>query len=472
MRVSADKLDTFLARDGELLVARRRVQSRSEDVAALREFVARWADEWHSIERTLKTWLVKNGPETAERSANGRLPRRLAAILGRTGNNLRQLEKDLDKLGAVMAGDHRLLKQTADALDNELRRVRMLPFADACQGLDRMVRDLAQSGGKDVDLVIEGGAVELDRSILEGLKDPLRHLVRNAVDHGAEPPDERRRSGKPPRARIVVTAVLRGSQVEVSVSDDGRGIDTDALREQLRRRGLPEPADERQLADAVFLPGLSTARLITDVSGRGVGLDVVKGRVEALHGTIALTFTPGTGTRFALAVPLTLTTLRALLVAAGGQTFALPGTNVQKLVRIDPADLVSVAGREMLSLGDTPFPVVGLAESLGRALASRPAHPASGPLRSSPRVSGAWPLWWTNSLRSRKLLSRTWERGSAGCADISGATILPSGRIALVLNAANLVRSALAEPPPARRQRPPRGQRRPRKSDCWSWTTQ
>src|SRR5262249_49074620 len=155
---------------------------------------------------------------------------------------------------------------------------------------------------------------------------------RNAVDHGAETPAERRAAGKPPAVRITIAAKLRGAQVAVTVADDGRGIDLGALRRQLRKRGLQEPTDDRELARAVFLPGLSTSRLVTDVSGRGVGLDAVKSSVEALHGVIDLDFAPGQGTRFTLAVPLTLTTLRALLVTANAQTFAFVDTVVQKLV--------------------------------------------------------------------------------------------------------------------------------------------
>jgi two-component system chemotaxis sensor kinase CheA len=440
VRVAAEKLDAFLARAGELLVARRRVQSRAEDVGVLREFVHRWADEWRPVEKALRKSLTKNGHD----AANGRLPRPVAAALGRAGDHLRQLEKDLDRLSTNMAADRRLLKQAADSLDDELRRVRMLPFADACQGLDRMVRDLARSHDKEVELSVEGGTVELDRSVLEGLKDPLRHLVRNAVDHGAEPPDERRRAGKAAQARVTVTAVLRGSQVEVAVADDGRGLDLDALRQQLRRRGLPEPADERELARAIFLPGLSTSRLITDVSGRGVGLDVVKGRVEALHGTVDVTFAPGDGTRFTLAVPLTLTTLRALLVETGGQTLALAGTNVQKLVRIGPDDLVSVAGREMLRLGDEPLPVAGLAETLGL----RPRAPASAGTRRPAVIVAAGEKRMAfvvdEFLTEQEIVIKNLGPRVRRVVQVSGATILPSGQIALVLNAASLIRAGLA----------------------------
>ncbi len=452
VRVAAEKLDAFLARNGELLVARRRVQLRAEDLRLLRDFVGHWSAEWRTVEKTLGKWLGRQGSssegspdfaETADGAALPRLPHRVAATLSHTGEHLRRLEKDLDRLSSTMAGDHRQLKQAADSLDDELRRVRMLPFAEACQGLDRTVRDLAQAGGKEVELFVEGGAVELDRSVLEGLKDPLRHLVRNAVDHGTESPNERRRAGKLAEARITVTAVFRGAQVEVSVADDGRGIDLEGLRQQLRRKGLPEPSDERELARSIFLPGLSTSRLITDISGRGVGLDVVKSRVEALHGTVDLAFTPGKGTRFTLAVPLTLTTLRALLLEAGGQTFALAGTNVRKLVRIGPDDLVSVAGQAMLSLGGTPLPVASLSQTLGLRAADLPG--AGGKKLAVVVAAGEKQMAFVvdELLAEQEIVIKNLGTRIRRVRQISGATILPSGRIALVLNAANLIRSAL-----------------------------
>jgi two-component system, chemotaxis family, sensor kinase CheA len=455
VRVAAEKLDAFLARDGELLVARRRIQSRLEEVTALREFGADWTAEWRAGEKALRQWLKKTSaassaptarPE-AIRTLDARLPRAVAAALARAGTNLRQLDKTLDRLAANMSADHRQLRQAADALDDELRRVRMIPFADACQGLERMVRDLAQAGGKEVALVVEGGTVELDRSILEGLKDPLRHLVRNAVDHGAEPPAERRAAGKPAQVRITVAAVLRGSQVEVQVADDGRGIDRDALRQTLRRKGLPAAADEQELLAALFLPGVSTSRLITDVSGRGVGLDVVKSRVEALHGTVRVTSVPGNGARFTLAVPLTLTTLRALLVEAGGQTFALAGMNVERLIHLGPDDLVSVAGREMLAQATGPLPVATLAETLGLhgREAIRPAGKRPAVIVAAAEKRMAFVV--DELLAEQEIMIKNLGPRVRRLRRVSGATILPSGRIALVLNAASLIRSALGRAP-------------------------
>ena len=232
------------------------------------------------------------------------------------------------------------------------------------------------------------------------------------------------------------------------MSDDGQGIDLGALRRQLHKRGLPEPADERELARTVFLPGLSTSRLITDISGRGIGLDVVKSRVEALHGTIDLSFAPGRGVRFTLAVPLTLTTLRALLLTAGGQTFAFVDTNVQRLVRINPAELRTVEGREMLALGGPPTPVASLADMLGLPRKQRPEGSklpvvliAAGDKRMAFVVDE---LLYEQEVVVKGLGSRVRR-----LRHFSGSTLLPSGGIALVLNAANLVRTALSRAPAA-----------------------
>ena len=449
VRVSADKLDSFLARNGELLVARRRVQSRVEEVAALREFVGRWKAEWRTVEKEIVARGAGRGAR--EETKGGVLPatraaprRRAAQILGRVSDNLRQMERDLEHLATGMAADGRVLKEAAGAIDDEVRRVRMLPFAEACQGLDRMVRDLELAVGKEVELILEGGDVELDRSVLEGLKDPLRHLVRNAVDHGAEAPEERRAAGKPPRMRLTVAAAVRGAAVEVVVADDGRGLNLSALRQVVRKKGLPEPADERELARVIFQPGFSTSRFITDVSGRGVGLDVVKSRVESLHGSVDLSFAPGAGTRFTLSVPLTLTTLRVLLVGAGGQTFAIAAANAQKLVRADASQVRSVEGRQMLALGGTPVPLASLAETLGLRSAAAPGGktPVVVLAAGDKRMAFVVDEFQAEQEVVVKALGARIRRTRF----VSAATILPSGKIALVLNTANLLRKALQRP--------------------------
>jgi two-component system chemotaxis sensor kinase CheA len=440
VRVPAEKLDSLLARVGELHIAQRRVEARVSDLVGLQDFVAQWRTEWKRVEQFFAR--ARRAVGDAHRAAG--LPRRAALVLQQASDNFRKLDKTLDGLAAAMASDARLFERVARPLDDEVRRVRMLPFTDACAGLDRMVRDLAQGANKEVELRIEGGAVELDRSILEGLKDPLRHLVRNALDHGVEIPADRARAGKPRQGTITVAAALHGAQVEVHVRDDGRGIDLEAIRTQARRRKIDEPADEHELARLIFHPGFSTAGIITDISGRGVGLDVVKNRVESLHGTVDLAFTAGKATCFTLTVPLTLTTLRAVLVRAGGQTCAFAGTNVQKLTKIAAADIHSVAGRPTLSFDGAPLPVAPLGSILDPNYIQDTTPDkmpvlivASGTMRMAFLVD--------EHLAEQEILIKNLGVRIRRAPFVSGATLLPSGQVALVLNAANLVRSVLRQ---------------------------
>ena len=433
LRVAAEKFDTLLARMGELLVARRRLESRLGDLSTLQDHVQQWQTEWQRVEKVIQ-------------NTEAGLPRHAAQVLRESGNHWRQLNKDLERLGTGLAGDNRLLEQTTAPLDDEIRRVRMLPFAEACAGLDRLVRDLAQAEGKEALLVVQGGEVEMDRSILEGLKDPLRHLVRNALSHGLESPDKRRQMNKPSCGRIEVAAALRGSQVEVVVKDDGGGLDLEALREKARRLRLPDSADEQELSRLIFLPGFSTAQLITDVSGRGVGLDVVKSRVESLHGTVAVSFLPGKGTRFILTVPLTLTTLRAVLVKAAGQTYAFAGTNVQRFVRVDKNELRSLAGRPTVLLGGAPIPFAFLAGVLQPGT-QPPLGEGKMPVLVVAAGERTMAFAVDEFVAEQEILIKSLGARIRRLPLVAGATLLSSGKIALVLNAANLVRSALGKTP-------------------------
>jgi two-component system chemotaxis sensor kinase CheA len=437
LRVTADKLDALLARTGELLIARRRVESRLADLDALREFVEQWEGEWQFIEKAFDRQL--------ESGAGDALPRRAVLELRQAGTRLRHLDKELGRLKNTMHADSRLLEQVAAPLEDEVRHVRMLPFAEACAGLERMVRDLTRAVGKDAELVLEGTQVALDRAVLEGLKDPLRHLVRNAIDHGLEPPDQRRRAGKPPTGRILIAAHLRGGQVEVAVQDDGRGLDLEALRAQARRRDLPGTLSESELVNLVFLPGFSTSAIITDVSGRGVGLDVVKSRLESLHGTVDLSHRPGAGTRFTLTVPLTLTTLRAVLVQAAGQTYAFSTTNVHRFLQARVEELRPVGGRDMLPWQGALLPFARLAAVLQPRRELESLAGGAFPVLVVTAGESRMALAVDAFLAEQEILIKSLGPRLRRTPMTAGATLLPSGRIALVLNAAHLLRAALRQ---------------------------
>lgn len=445
VRVDAKKLDALLAQSGEFFVAYRRLQLRIGDLDAFSGSVTRWCADWSRLSGTVRSAL--NGTKGVLAPQRAPLSRLLPAQLDQTTEDLNRLLTEWNQLLASLAADMHHLGRAAGALDEEVRRVRLLPFGDACMGLDRMARDLAQEHEKEVSFSVEAGDVELDRSMLEGVKDSLRHLVRNALYHGIETPDERRAAGKSPRGQIAITAMLRGPQVEVTVADDGRGLDLAALRESLRNKRVAEPADERELAKMIFLPGISTARLVTDVSGRGMGLDIVKGRAEAAHGAVDVSFQPGRGTCVTMALPLTLTSLRSLLVRVADQTFGFVGTSIQKTGRLDPATLKRVEGRDMLASEEGLVPVASLADMLG--LSHRPPlkRGASAPFVVIAAGGRRIAMLVDEHLAEQEIMIKSLGARIECLPYIAGATILPTGRIALVLNAASLIRASLERTP-------------------------
>ncbi|HWR97057.1 MAG TPA: chemotaxis protein CheA, partial [Candidatus Methanoperedens sp.] len=238
-------------------------------------------------------------------------------------------------LGAIAEEVERLTGDLRDvALD-----IRMVPVRPAFGRFRRMVRDLAQELGREVDLATEGEETELDKSLIDRLGDPVVHLLRNCVDHGIEPPAERERAGKPRRGLVRLGAYHAGPSVVIRVEDDGRGIDREAVRRKAVERGLfakDESPPERELLALLFAPGFSTSTRLTSVSGRGVGLDVVKRAVESLRGAVRVESVPGAGTRFEIRLPLTLAIIEGLAVAVGEEHFILPLAAVRECVEAPP----------------------------------------------------------------------------------------------------------------------------------------
>jgi two-component system chemotaxis sensor kinase CheA len=236
--------------------------------------------------------------------------------------------------------------------------IRLMPLETAVSGLPRVVRTVARDEDKEVELTISGRDVRLDRSIVDRLGDPLVHLVRNAVDHGIEPPAVRAEAAKPPTGRLELRAVRDGDQVVVELEDDGRGIDADAVRQAAIEQGVVEESEARGLSreailDLLFHPQFSTSEEVTEVSGRGVGLDVVRQTVRDLTGSVEIESTPGEGTTVRLALPVTVAVARVLFVESGGERFAIPTSVVETTELADAADdIEELANRYDISLGD------------------------------------------------------------------------------------------------------------------------
>jgi len=328
---------------------------------------------------------------------------------------------------------------TAD-LQTEIIQARMTPVWQVFDRFPRLVRDLARQLGKQVAFRVEGKEIELDRTILDELGDPLVHLLRNAVDHGIEPPAERRRRDKNPEGEIVLSAVRERSSVAISVTDDGRGIDRAGILERARRDGLvdahAEALTDDQLLRVLARPGFSTADAVTNVSGRGVGIDVAATRLRALGGSIDIRSEPGKGTTFVLRLPVTLAIVRALIARVGRERYALPLTYVAETVELGAAPTTTVEGREAIVLRDRVVPLVYLRQLLGVAGDAPPPRRPIIVLEMGERRSG---VVVDEMLGQQEIVVKGFDAPQGTLPVFSGATIMGDGVPALILDAGGLV---------------------------------
>lgn len=290
---------------------------------------------------------------------------RLAEVARQSGST------PLPKLWAQeLQKESRALERKLDDLQNGVLDVRMVPLVQVFDKLARLMRRLVRQSGKDVHFEVAGGDVELDKLIVEELSDPLMHLLRNALDHGVEAPDERIAQGKDARGVIRLKAQQLGNQVQIEVGDDGAGMDETRIRQVAIERGVvtreaTEELERRDLLNLVFLPGFSTRQDVSELSGRGVGLDVVKTNLSRLSGLIDIDSRRGEGTRFLLTLPLTLAIIRALIVGVGDRTFAVPLNSVTEIVSVKPAELRTIERHEVIDVRGQTLPFVRLARVFG-----------------------------------------------------------------------------------------------------------
>jgi two-component system chemotaxis sensor kinase CheA len=325
-------------------------------------------------------------------------------------------------------------------LQAEILQARMTPVWQVFDRFPRLVRDVARELGKQVAFRVEGKEIELDRAILDELGDPLMHLLRNAVDHGIEPPAERRRRGKPPEGEVVLTALRERASVTITVADDGRGVDRRRILERAQREGMVDAhADaltDEQLLRVLARPGFSTAEAVTSVSGRGVGIDVAMTRIRALGGTIDIRSELGKGTTFVLRLPVTLAIVRAIMASVGSERYALPLTYVAETVEFGTVTTTMVEGREAIVLRDHVVPLVHLRQLFGVTGGRAPARAPIIVLELGDRRAG---VVVDGMLGQQEIVVKGFDAPQGTLPVFSGATIMGDGIPALILDAGGLV---------------------------------
>jgi two-component system chemotaxis sensor kinase CheA len=512
VRLSTATLDNLLNETGELITCSVRSQQRSRESHLLAELPLRWRRVWRQIRplisrlqmalpsfqptvhhlddrqsqidmRTVEQAAArilnqnqgerggksnKNDSEETDLSAmSSQIPLLLDALT-QANSLITELEQSLGQHARQSTEDYTRLSVVTDRLHDQIRRTRMLPLATLFNPLRLQLREIVRAAGKQVDLELDDGGAEADRQVLERLREVLLHLLRNAVDHGIESPEQRTAHGKSPTGHITLRAVVSGDYLTITIEDDGAGLELDEIRRKAIGGGLLSDADitrvtEAELIDLIFLPGFSTRQIVSKMSGRGVGLDIVRSQVERMHGRVTVQSFPGAGCAFTISVPLSLTSSHGLLLRVAHDTYMVPLDSIQRIVAVAPGEVQVLEGRTCLTLDHRPVALVHLADIVGKT--ERPAvkeerrpggERGRGPLVNGRLATSSWSL---------ALILGSGERQVACMVDavlgeqelviyrlpaplqrirfIAGATILADGSVVPILDVVDVVRAAI-----------------------------
>jgi two-component system chemotaxis sensor kinase CheA len=444
IRVATRNLDALMTEAGELTVTKIRLAHRVTEIEEITKLWEEWSRDIFKNRFIFDDINNQNGGGIK----NG--------AMAELENYHRRVEERLEHFGSLVNGlRNSILEDTArlDLIANELeegiRTLRLLPLSTIFNLFPRMVRDLARQEGKEIELIIEGGETKADKRILEEMKDPLMHMIRNAIDHGIETPEERKRLNKPTTATLRLRGYQAASNVVIEVIDDGRGLDVARIKETAIKRGISSPEDvasmtQNQIQSLIFAPGFSTRNFVTEVSGRGVGLDVVRNNVEALKGSIEVESNPGKGCILRVQLSTSLATARVLIVEVNRVSYALPLESIQTTLLVSSREIFTIEGRETIVFGDRPLSVVKLADLLEVAAALNEANNDEDTqdscvvLKVGEERLG---LFVDRLVDEQDVVLKPQSSLLKRVRNIAGATILGTGEVCMVLNPHDLVKS-------------------------------
>ncbi|AOY82221.1 hybrid sensor histidine kinase/response regulator [Moorena producens JHB] len=429
IRVPTSYLDALITQTGELTVTK---IGMAHAMAEIDEVATLW-EEWKAFHRQ---------GQDLDSSSIG------------TNPYVQRLEQKINSLRSIVQENTTRLDIIAGELDEKIRTLRLLPLFTVFQLFPRMVRDLARQQSKEVELIIEGGETTADKRILEEIKDPLMHMVRNAIDHGIETPTERERLGKSPVAKIWLRGYQRSNTIVIEVADDGRGLDIEKIKQTAVQRGLCTNEElalmtPRQIHALILAPGFSTRTFITEISGRGIGLDVLRTKVEQLNGNIEIESTPGLGCTFRLQLRTTLSTANVLLVDVQGIIHGLPIEFVETTLLVSREQIFTIEGRETIALDGQAISVANLADLL--ELSNSIAYTSIATVKQ--QKSGLGPcillkvadeqfgLFIDDLLDTQEVVIKPQTQLLKRVRNVTGATILSTGEVCMILNPPDLLTS-------------------------------
>jgi two-component system, chemotaxis family, sensor kinase CheA len=458
VRIAANKLDRLIAGSDDLLTTRLFITHRMQELEEIMTRFAIWrwnhalvSNDMHRIRE------VSFGIKKAGLPSDLVLPlQRLVEFLEYNREFVTYLQHDLSVHVRAAEIDRSTLEINTSAISDLIHDAVLLPVANVLQPFAGLVREYSRTTGKQVDLVIEGGDLEMDRRILEALKDPLMHLIHNSIDHGIEYPDIRAERHKKIRGMVRIRIVpLSGSKVSIEVSDDGTGIDRGIIRKAAVEKGIVSAAEEATLTDdeaiwLIFQSGLSTNPIVTDLSGRGLGLAIVEETVTRLGGAVTVSSDAGKGTTIRMLVPVRLATLRGVVVRSANQVYVLPMQQVRQVIRVQRNDILPLGDRQAIEFQGEKIVVIRLTEALGIT----EYHTTLDGTAQIPVVilaygAGQIACMVDEVIRVQEIVVRSLGSQLRRVKRITGAVILGDGKVALVLDALELIQESIKGPPAA-----------------------
>ncbi len=455
VRIPVARLSSLLLQTEEFLSAKLAASQRVADLQSASTMLNLWNREWTKVYPEVRRYqrLLESRRDLTRPDKGNSESAKLVEFLHWSSDHIRSLDTNLKKLVTAATRDSYLTGSMVDILLENMRSVLMLPFASLLEIFPKFVRDLSRAQRKEVNLVVQGEDIEIDRRILEEMKDPLIHLVRNCIDHGIETPKQRQQSNKPSQGTITLSISQESSErVEIVISDDGTGINVAAVKSAAVKHGIVSQEEANKLNEQkslwlIFQSGVTTSPIITDISGRGLGLAIVYEKVQKLGGEVFVETVPNMGLTCRILLPLTLATFRGVLVRAGQQVFVVPTANVEQVVRVKKDDIKTVENKEAIELDGRAVPLVWLEDALELPRESKGEDETQFMLAfvvdsNANRIA----FGVDEVLNEQEVLVKSLGENLSRVRNIGGATVLPTGEVVPILSVPDLMKSAVKVP--------------------------
>lgn len=449
LRVDTNKLDQLVNQIGELIIAKIKIKKHLEEIEKVNTFIEDWYRSWNKTKQYLKYLDKKNIPCNSDDSS-------ISAVHNKNiYYAFNDFQEKMSGLISNMSGIHRMVQEDdarlnfiVDELERMVKGIRVLPLATVFHMFPRMVRDIAREKGKDIDLIITGSETSADKKIIEEIKSPLTHIIRNAIDHGIETPEERIAKGKNPQGKIILGAYHLENSILIEITDDGRGIDLGKIKEKVLEKGLLTIEElnsmpEEQIMSIIFWPGFSTGDSITDISGRGVGLDVVYTKITQLGGKVSVYSDLGQQCKVSIQLPLTMATVKSFLISVNNQTFALPTNSVKTALWVDKSDIFLNEGKPSIVVENKVIPIFYLSKIL--QMDDNEALPSKKHVVIVIESESTQAGFVIEKLHGdQEILHKKLNPPLIKIRNIAGVTTLASGELCLILNVTDLLKTAFA----------------------------